>query len=62
MYTCSVINWVRVVQPQIRAVNKAPKDMTVDELKTELRARRLCTTGNKDILVRRLEGAIADEH
>ena len=49
-------------QTQIRAVSKAPKDMKVDELKTELRARRLCTTGNKDILVRRLEGAIADEH
>ncbi|KAK2550872.1 hypothetical protein P5673_028391 [Acropora cervicornis] len=49
-------------QTQIKAVSKAPKDMKVDELKTELRARRLCTTGNKDILVRRLEGAIADEH
>lgn len=49
-------------QPLIRAVNKAPKDMKVNELKTELRARRLCETGNKDILVRRLEGAIADEH
>mgnify|MGYP000258916937 CR=1 FL=1 len=49
-------------QTQVRAVSKAPKDMKVDELKTELCARRLCTTGNKDILVRRLEGAIADEH
>ena len=49
-------------QNHIRAVRKAPKDMKVDELKTELRARRLCTTGNKDILVRRLEGAIANEH
>ena len=49
-------------QPQIRAVNKAPKDMKFNELKTELCERRLCTTGNKDILVRRLEGAIADEH
>lgn len=49
-------------QPQIRAVYKAPKDMKVDELRTELCVRRLCTTANKDILVRRLEGAIADEH
>ncbi|PFX16929.1 hypothetical protein AWC38_SpisGene18772 [Stylophora pistillata] len=49
-------------QPLITAVNKAPKDMKVNELKTELRARRLCETGNKDILVRRLEGAIADEN
>ncbi|XP_078361840.1 uncharacterized protein LOC144646172 [Oculina patagonica] len=48
--------------PQIRAVNKAPKDMKVNELRNELRLRNLCTTGNKDILVRRLEGAVADEH
>ena len=36
--------------------------MKVNELRNELRLRNLCTTGNKDILVRRLEGAVADEH
>ena len=49
-------------QTQIRAVNKAPNNMEVDELKTKLRATRLCTESNKDIPVRRVEGAIADEH
>ena len=41
---------------QIITVNKAPKDMKGDERRTELRSRRLCTMGNKDVLVRRLEG------
>ena len=48
-------------QTQIRAVNKRPNEMRVNELRTELRARKLCSTGNKDILVRRLEGALAEE-
>lgn len=41
--------------------NLNPKAMNVSDLKKELRSRQLSTTGNKDILIRRLEGALASE-
>lgn len=39
--------------------NKNPKDMTVAELKIELRKLRVSTVGTKDILIKRLEMKIA---
>lgn len=38
-----------------------PKDLSVAELKEELRKRGLSTTGNKSVLSRRLEGCVAGE-
>ena len=39
--------------------NKNPRDMTVAELKTELRKLKVSTNGTKDILIKRLEMKIA---
>ena len=41
---------------------EAPRMMKVCELKESLRARGLSTSGNKDVLVRRLEGVLGDEY
>jgi len=38
-----------------------PKGMSINQLKAALRSRGLGTSGNKDILVRRLEGALSTE-
>lgn len=39
--------------------NKNPKDMTVAELKSELKKVNVSTVGTKDILIKRLEMKIA---
>ena len=41
--------------------NLHPKTMKVSDLKKELQSRKLSTTGNKEILIRRLEGALTKE-
>ena len=41
--------------------NLHPKTMKVSDLKKELQSRQLSTTGNKEILTRRLEGALTKE-
>lgn len=38
-----------------------PKSMSVEKLKSALRHRGLSTSGKKDLLVRRLEGALGSE-
>ena len=35
--------------------------MKVSDLKMELQSRQLSTSGNKDVLIRRLEGTLASE-
>lgn len=52
---------IHKTKAQLNSIKKNPKGMNVKELKAELNARNLSTTGNKDVLVRRLEGVIADE-
>ena len=46
---------------EVRRVSVNPSSMTVGQLKDALRSRQLSTAGNKDILVRRLEGALTNE-
>ena len=46
---------------EARRVSVNPTSMTLGQLKEALRTRQLSTTGNKDVLVRRLEGALANE-
>ena len=44
---------------QMTISNKNPKNMTVAELKSELRKLNVSTVGTKDILIKRLEMKIA---
>lgn len=44
---------------QMTITNKNPKNMTVAELKSELRKLNVSTVGTKDILIKRLEMKIA---
>jgi len=46
---------------EVRSVTLNPAAMTVPHLKEALRSRGLSITGNKEVLVRRLEGALAAE-
>ena len=46
---------------EVRRVSVNPSSMTVGQLKEALCGRQLSTTGNKDVLVRRLEGALTNE-
>lgn len=45
----------------VQVVEVAPEDLTVDELKDELRARELTLEGNKADLVKRLKKALKEE-
>lgn len=47
---------------EIRGSSLSPTTMSVAQLKEALRIRGLSTQGNKDVLVRRLEGALAGEN
>lgn len=53
--------WKHMFQPTDKSVssNKNPKDMTVAELKSELRKLKVSTVGTKEILIKRLEIKIA---
>lgn len=42
---------------EVRRVSVNPSSMRVGQLKDELRSRQLSSTGNKDVLVRCLEGS-----
>ena len=49
------------VGPATNSRNLNPRNMKVSDLKMELQSRQLSTSGNKDVLIRRLEGTLASE-
>ena len=49
------------VRPATNSRNLNPRNMRVSDLKMELQSRQLSTSGNKDVLIRRLEGTLASE-
>lgn len=55
--TCSHMSCYTLVKIESLSV-KNPKEMSVSELKTELKKRNLSTGGRKDILVKRLESSL----
>jgi hypothetical protein len=52
---------VRSEMSSSSSLNCYPKTMSVDVIKRELRDRGLSTTGKKDVLILRLEGALSTE-